>query len=729
MIGQPISRVDGPVKVTGRATYAYEYRQEDETSLYGVIVTAIIGRGRVQGIDVSDAQRSPGVCAVLTHQNTQAQGARVEAGPLSYWWARPTLASPDIGHYGEPVALVVAETLEEAQAAANLVRITYVAEPGHFDFVANIMRAYAPKQLIFGIPTDSAVGNFDAEYDRAAVKIDQQYHTPYCFSQPMEPNACLAVPRGEDLVLYVSTQIVDAARSSVATTLKIDPQRIQVVSPYVGGGFGSKLSVHSETILAAIAARQLNRPVKVGLTRRQIFHDVGARPTSIQRIRLGAEQDGRLVAIAHDATMHTNPQEEFVETSALATRSFYAAPHRLTRHRLVPLDMLRGEDVRAPGEASGLLALESAIDELAHAINMDPIELRIRNEPTVDPERNVPYSERRVVECLREGARRFKWERRQQQPGMVRDSRWLIGFGVAAAVRVHPQAPAKARVRLASDGTCIVLSDMTDIGTGTYTVLAQVAAERLGLRVDQVRVELGRSDLPATWGSGGSWGASSSAVAVYRACEALREKLQAAAQAPLFSEGRGAAGRTSQTISDLLPRNYPDGLDAEGDSTPMWADPNFANYSIHTYGAHFAEVGVDADTAEIRLRQMLGVFSPGRVLNTKTARSQLIGGMTFGVGMALLEEAVVDPRSGAFVNCDLAGYLVPVHADIPVIDAVILDGFDDKANVLGVKGLGEVGICGAPAAIGNAVFNATGVRVRNFPITLDKLLHGLPQQV
>jgi xanthine dehydrogenase YagR molybdenum-binding subunit len=729
MIGQPISRVDGPLKVTGRATYAYEYRQEDETALYGVIVTATIGRGRIQDIDVSDAQRSPGVCAVLTHQNTQSQGARVEAGPLSYWWARPTLASPDIGHYGEPVALVVAEALEEAQAAANLVRITYVAEPGHFDFVANIMRAYAPKQLIFGIPTDSAVGNFDAEYDRAAVKIDQQYHTPYCFSQPMEPNACLAVPRGEDLVLYVSTQIVDAARSSVATTLKIDPQRIQVVSPYVGGGFGSKLSVHSETILAAIAARQLNRPVKVGLTRRQIFHDVGVRPTSIQRIRLGAEQDGRLVAIAHDATMHTNPQEEFVETSALATRSFYAAPHRLTRHRLVPLDMLRGEDVRAPGEASGLLALESAIDELAHAINMDPIELRIRNEPTVDPERNVPYSERRVVECLREGARRFKWERRQQQPRMVRDGRWLIGFGVAAAVRVHPQAPAKARVRLASDGTCIVLSDMTDIGTGTYTVLAQVAAERLGLRVDQVRVELGRSDLPATWGSGGSWGASSSAVAVYRACEALREKLQAAAQAPLFSDGRVAAGRTSQTISDLLSRNYPDGLEAEGDSTPMWADPNFANYSIHTYGAHFAEVGVDADTAEIRLRQMIGVFSPGRVLNTKTTRSQLIGGMTFGVGMALLEEAVVDPRSGAFVNCDLAGYLLPVHADIPVIDAVILDGFDDNANVLGVKGLGEVGICGAPAAIGNAVFNATGMRVRNFPITLDKLLHGLPQQV
>jgi xanthine dehydrogenase YagR molybdenum-binding subunit len=272
---------------------------------------------------------------------------------------------------------------------------------------------------------------------------------------------------------------------------------------------------------------------------------------------------------------------------------------------------------------------------------------------------------------------------------------------------------------------------MTDIGTGTYTVLAQVAAERLGLRVDQVRVELGRSDLPTTWGAGGSWGASSSAVAVYRACEALREKLQPTAgnTAAVFTEGRVVTGRTSQTLSDLLAHHHPNGLEAEGECTPMWADPNFANHSIHTFGAHFAEVGVDADTGEIRLRQMLGVFSPGRVLNAKTARSQLIGGMTFGVGMALLEEAVVDLRSGAFVNCDLAGYLVPVHADIPVIDAVILNGFDGKANVLGVKGLGELGICGAPAAVGNAIFNATGVRVRDFPITLDKLLPALPQQV
>lgn len=743
MIGKPVNRVDGPAKVTGRATYAYEYRHEDK-QLYGVIVTATIGRGRIREIDLSQAKRSPGLVEIFTHENAPAQGAPDDPtpSPLPYGRARPTLASTKIGHYGEAVALVVATTLEQAQAAANLVRILYVTEPGRFDFAADLERAYAPKELLFGMPTDSAVGNFDAGYGGALIKVDCHYKTSYCFSQPMETNTCVAVPRGDGLDLYMSTQIVDAARACVATTLKMDPQRIKIVSPYVGGGFGSKLAIHSETILAAMAARRLGRPVKVALTRRQIFHDVGVRPTSIQRIRLAAGQDGKLIALGHDATMHTNRQEEFVEASALATRSFYAAPNRLTRHRLVPLDMLRGEDVRAPGEAPGLLALESAMDELAHALKMDPIELRIRNEPKVDPERNVPYSERRVVECLREGARRFKWSRRQQQPGTVRDGRWMVGFGVAAAIRVHPQAPAKARVRLTPDGNCVVYSDMTDIGTGTYTVLAQIASDRLGVPVSQVRVELGRSDLPPSWGSGGSWGASSAGMAVYLACEGLREKLQATVRgdpkSPLrsadgsptsFADGRIAVGRTSESLSRLVARNHPNGLEAEGEATPMFKDPNFAAYSIHTYGAHFAEVGVDADTGEIRLRQMLGVFAAGRILNAKTARSQMIGGMTFGVGMALLEEAVVDPRSGAFVNGDLAGYLVPVHADIPSIDAVFLDDFDGKANTLGIKGLGELGICGAGAAIGNAVFNATGVRVRDYPITLEKVLPGLPKQI
>jgi xanthine dehydrogenase YagR molybdenum-binding subunit len=739
MIGQAISRVDGPVKVTGRATYAYEYGQGEP--LYGIVVSAKIGHGRIVQIDASRAERSAGVRAILTHESAPAQGAPDESIPWSYWRARPTLSGPDIDHYGQAVALVVATTLEQAQAAATLVQMVYAVEPGNFDLAASEDLAYAPKHLIAGLPTDSIVGNFESGFESAAIKVDQQYRTAYCFSQPMEPNACLAVPRGDDLIVYVSTQIVDAARASLAATLKIDPNRIEVVSPYVGGGFGSKLNIHSETILAALAARQLKQPVKVALTRQQIFHDVGVRPTSSQRVRLGASRDGRLSAIGHEATMHTNPQEEFVEASALATRSLYAAPNRLTRHRLIPLHMLHGEDVRAPGEAPGLLVLESAMDELAHNLGIDPIELRIRNEPSVDPERGVPYSERRLMECLREGARRFNWELRQARPASVRDGRWLVGFGVAAAIRVHPQVPAKARVRLTPERTCLVLSDMTDIGTGTYTILTQVAADRIGLPIDRVRVELGRSDLPTSMGSGGSWGASSSSIAVYRACEVLRANLLSAARSDsrsslygldskeaVFSDGRIAVGNASDSLFDLLDRNYPDGLEAEGESTPMWADPNFGKYAIHTYGAHFAEVGVDADTAEIRLRRMLGVFSPGRILNTKTARSQLIGGMTFGVGMALLEEAIVDVRSGAFVNGDLAGYLVPVQADIPAIDAVLLDGFDEKANELGIKGLGELGICGAGAAIGNAVFNATGVRVREFPITLEKLLSALSEQ-
>jgi xanthine dehydrogenase YagR molybdenum-binding subunit len=601
------------------------------------------------------------------------------------------------------VALVVATTFEQAQAAAHLVDVAYAVEPGHFDFATRQDQAYAPKVMNAGLPTDTVVGDFDAGFASAAVKVDQRYTTPFEFSQPMEPHACMAVPRGDDLVIYASAQIVAEARIAIASTLRIDAERIHLVTPYVGGGFGSKLGIHSETILAAFAARELNQPVKVAMTRQQIFHLVELRATSSQRVRLGAGQDGRLVAVAHEVTMHTSPISEYAEQTATTTRSLYAAPNRLTRHRLTPLDLPRGGSVRAPGEAPGLLAVESAMDELAYALGMDPIELRIRNEPTLDPERGVPFSDRHLVECMREGARRFGWERRPAQPGSLREGQWLVGYGMAAGIRMHFQGPTKALVRIGADGFAVVRTDMTDIGTGTYTILAQVAADGLGLPLDRVRVELGRSEFPVSAGSGGSWGAANSSTALYRACDALRKKL-------------GKAGG----------RIPPEGLEGEGEIVGMGDDPNYKAYSIHTYGAHFAEVGVDADTAEIRLRRMLGVFSAGRILNAKTARSQLIGGMTWGVSAALHEEAVVDPRSGAFVNRDLAEYLVPVHADIPQIDAILLDGSDDKANALGVKGVGELGNCGSGAAVANAVFNATGVRVRDFPITLEKVLPGLP---
>ncbi|WP_314177885.1 xanthine dehydrogenase family protein molybdopterin-binding subunit [Streptomyces winkii] len=738
MIGQALNRVDGPLKVAGRATYAYEHWVE-APPLYGFIVGATIGKGRIARIDTDHAENAPGVRMVMTHHNAPAQGPRDESIAVEYWRAKPALAGPEIHHYGEPVALVVAATFEQARAAAELVDVEYAAEPGRFDFAAHMDDAYAPAVVGPGIPADTTVGDFDAGFDGSAVKIDQRYTTPYELSMPMEPHACLVEPQGEDLTVYVSSQIVDAAHASLAATLDIDPARVHIVAPYIGGGFGSKLNIHAETILAAMAARALDRPVKVALTRQQVFHLTGLRPTSSQRVRLGAARDGRLAAIAHDVTMHTRPDREFGEPTAAPTRSLYAAPSRSTTHRLVPLDLPQGEDVRAPGEAPGLLAMESAMDELAHALEMDPVELRIRNEPSVDPERNVPFSERRLVECLREGARRFGWERRPTKPASVRDGRWLVGYGMAAAIRGHFQGPTAVRVRMEADGTVVVQSDMTDLGTGTYTVLTQVAAEALGLTPDQVRVELGHSEFPASWGSGGSWGASNSCTALYRACHALREKLLSTAlgdtRSPLhlldpagasFSDGDlNVAGR-SEPMSEIVARNHPDGMEADGEIPFMADDPNYTDYSIHTYGAHFAEVGVDADTAEIRLRRMLGVFSVGQVLNAKTVRSQLLGGMIWGVGAALEEDAFMDPRTGAFATRDLAQYLVPVHADIPDIDVTVLDGYDDKANVLGSKGAGELGICGAGAAVANAVFNATGTRVRDFPITLEKLLPGLP---
>jgi xanthine dehydrogenase YagR molybdenum-binding subunit len=740
VIGQGLNRVDGPSKVSGRARYAYEQWVADQP-LYGAIVSATIGTGRITRIDTTRAERSPGVRLVMTHHNTPAQGTPDASIPIPYARAYPVLSGPDVHHYGEPVALVVAETFEQAQAAAHLVDVDYAAEPGRYDFTASQEYAYAPETVKGRWPTDTEVGNFDSAFETSAVRVDERYTTPYEFSQPMEPQAAVAVWHGEDLTAYVSCQTVASARAAIANTLRIGAQRIHIATPYVGGGFGSKLGIHSETILAAFAAHAVNRPVKVAQTRQQVFHLVGMRPTSSQRIRLGAERDGRLVAIAHEVNLHTSRESEYTEQTAATTRSLYAAPHRLTRHRLTPLDLPRGEDVRAPGEAPGLLAVESAMDELAHALEMDPVELRIRNEPALDPERGVPYSDRHLVECLREGARRFGWERRPAEPATLRKGQWLVGYGMAGGIRQHFQAPTKLSVRIEPGGAAVVESDMTDIGTGTYTILTQVAADGLGLPPERVRVELGRSEFPVSSGSGGSWGAANSATALHRACVEMRAELLVAAcndtSSPLhgldpdpagavFSGGSVSIGDASQPLSEIIERHFPDSLVTEGEIVSMADDPNYSAYSIHTYGAHFAEVGVDTDTAEIRLRRMLGVFSVGRVLNAKTARSQLIGGMIWGVSAALHEEAVVDTRTGEFINRDLAQYLVPVHADIPKVDAVALDGFDDKANVLGVKGLAEVGICGAGAAVANAVFNATGMRVRDFPITLDKVLPGLP---
>jgi xanthine dehydrogenase YagR molybdenum-binding subunit len=702
MIGQPVSRVDGPLKVTGRAKYAGEQWPEDlDRPLYGYIVGSAIGSGRVAAIDASRAESAPGLRLLMTHLNAPPQGTPDLSLMAQYGRAFPVLASPEILHFGEPVALVVADTFEQARAAAYLVNVVYNPSPGAFDLSAGLTSAYAPKAVNAGIATDSELGDFDASFAGAAVRVDEVYATPYQFAQPMEPHACLAWWDGDDVHARISSQVVGYACKAIAATLNIDPARVHVTSPFVGGGFGSKLGIHAETILAVLAARELRQPVKIHLTRDQIFQLVGVRPASHQQIRLAADRTGRLVAIGHEVTTFTSPVSEWCEQTAACTRSLYAAPNRRTRHRLTKLNLFRGEDVRAPGEGPGLLAIESAMDELAHALDIDPVELRLINEPKVDPERNIPFSERRLVDCLREGAKRFGWDRRKARPSSVRDDSWLVGMGMAAGIRFSAQAPMKAKVSMGPDGVVVVKSDMTDIGTGTYTIAAQVAAETLGIPLERIRVELGNSDDPASAGSGASWGAANTSVAVERACTALKERLDASSGIP------------------------PESIEAEGASAEAWFSPMTTPYSIHCYAAYFAEVGVDGDTGEIRLRRMLGVFSAGRILNPKTARSQLIGGMTLGIAYALHEEGVVDLRSGAFANRDLAQYLVPVNADIPAIEAVLLDGFDDKANDLGVKGVGELGVCGSGAAVANAVFNATGVRVREFPITIEKLLPGL----
>ena len=717
VVGKPLDRVDGRLKVTGGAVYAYEVEQGPRTT-YGYVVQASIGKGRIRSIDSRVAEKMPGVLLVLTHLNAPEQGTG------NHHEAHPVLVGPDVSYYGEPVAFVVAETFEQARAAAYAVRVSYETAQGNYALPDGLSRAHVPTGST--TPPDSAVGNFEPAFAAAPVRLDVTYTTPLQSHTMMEPHATLAIWDGDKLTLHTSNQMLNQGVASVARTLKMPPANVRLVSPFIGGGFGGKLWVNADAILAAIAAKQLQRPVKTALARPQIFMVTTHRSDTIQHIRIGTDQDGRIQAIGHEVYSGNLPTEETFEGAALQTRTLYAGANRLTRHRLVPLDVPVASSMRAPGEAVGLLALECAMDELAEKLSLDPIELRVRNEPTEDPERHVPYSSRHLIPCLQEGARRFGWDKRQAKPGQVRDGRWLVGIGVASATRGNPLQPSTASVRLDPDGIVTARMAMTDIGTGTYTILTQIAAEMLGVPPGSVRMELGDTAFPMASGSGGSFGAASSGSALFEACMNLRAKLARAAgmdpNTANFADGNITLGNESKSLRTLVGNA---GMEADGSIQP---GATLKEYSQQSYGAHFAEVGVDMDTGEIRLRRMLGVFTAGRVLNAKTARSQAIGGMVFGVSAALDEEIVLDKRYGMFVNHDLAEYLVPVHADIPAIDAIFLPELDNKANPLKSKGIGELGICGAGAALANAIYNACGVRVRNYPITLDKVLGGLPAQ-
>jgi xanthine dehydrogenase YagR molybdenum-binding subunit len=733
-VGRPLVRLDGVAKVTGRATYAAEYKA-DPSAAFGFIVEATVGKGRIAALDTAAAETAPGVRLVMTHLNVPKQvafGPPVVANRNAR--ARPVLAGPDVQYYGEPIALVVADGFEQARAAAALVRVQYDRFPSAFVLQDNFEQAYRPEIVGPGYAPDSVIGDFAAGFAAAPVKIDVIYENAPQHHNPMEPHAALAQWVGDRLTAYVSQQQLSSARTALASTLRIQPEKIHLISRYIGGGFGSKLPINTEVVLASLAARVLGHPVKVVLTRPQMFTNTGHRPAFRQHIRLGADRDGRLAAIAHETAGETARFEEYAENVATFSRSLYAAPNRLTRHRLVPLDMQHGETMRAPGEAPGTLAFECAMDELATTLNIDPVELRLRNEPPSDPELGIPFSTRHLVTCLTEGARCFGWAQRPTIPASRREYRQLIGFGMSAGIRPNKLRESAAQATLHKDGRVTVRLDMTDIGTGSYTILTQVAADAMGLTPDAITIELGDSDFPVTPGSGGSFGAGSSCSGLYNACIALRHIIALAAvgdeRSPLwravatdavFQNGHVIAGDAAESLVDIAARSP--GLHANGTIEP---GDTYRRYSQNSYAAYFAEVQVDMDTAEVRVRRMLGVFDAGRILNARTARSQLLGGMIWGLSSALHEEGVVDSRYGNFVTCDLASYHFAANADAPRVEIVMLDGVDDNSNPVGSKGLGELAICGSGAAIANAIFNATGARVRSFPITLDKIMGSLP---
>jgi xanthine dehydrogenase YagR molybdenum-binding subunit len=713
VVGIAHDRIDGAAKVTGTAPYAYERHDAAPNAVYGWIVGSAIAKGTISAMDLRAAEAAPGVLGIVTHQN---------AGPLAKGNMNTAhlLGGPQIEHYEQAVALVIADTLENARDAARLVRIDYAPEKGRFDLAAERDKAVPPIGG-FGGPADTKAGDFDGAFARAAVTLDQRYTTPDQSHAMLEPHATTAAWNGDKLTLWTANQMVAWSVGEMARTLKIPKENVRIVAPYIGGGFGAKLFLRADAVLAALGARQVGRPVKVAIARPQIPNNTTHRPATIQRIRIGANRDGVIDAIAHEVWSGDLPGGA-AETAAAQTRLLYGGANRLTTHRLATLDLPEGNAMRAPGEAVGLLALEVAMDELAEACGVDPVELRIRNDVQYDPEAGPqrPFSSRKFVECLRQGAERFGWNRRNPRPGQMRDGRWRVGMGVASAFRNNVVGKSGARIGVDAKGHVIVETDMTDIGTGSYTIIAQTAAEMMGVPLEAVTVRLGDSRFPVSAGSGGQWGANSSTAGVYAAAVALRTKLSEKAGFPadqaLFEDGLVRLGNQSQSLAQLAGR---EGLWAEDSMDYGDLDKRYAQA---TFGAHFCEVGVDIDTAEVRVRRMGGAFAAGRILNPKSARSQVIGAMTMGVGAALMEELTVDTRFGFFVNHDMAEYLVPVHADIPGQDVLFLDELDDKSSPMKAKGIGELGICGAGAAVANAIYNATGIRLRDYPLTIDKIL-------
>jgi xanthine dehydrogenase YagR molybdenum-binding subunit len=688
VMGTAVTRLDGPAKVTGTAPYAFEHHVENPLYLHPVQAT--VARGRISAMYTSEAHAIDGVVDVFTVFDALRLDDTSD-GDL-------TILQDEAVHYrGQFIGGVIAESAETARHAASLVRVHYNQSSHDTELRDDDPGLYAPEQVNAGHPTDTSEGDAEAALQEAGVVVDHTYSTPHEYNNPMEPHACIAIwtPDGQPrLTMYDSTQGVHVVRQQMAASFGLDKEQVRVVAKHIGGGFGSKGSPHSHNILAVMAAQRVpGRPVKLALTRQQMFAVAGYRTPTIQHVRLGAERDGALTAICHDVIEQTATVKEYAEQTAAPTRMMYAGKNRKTSHRLAKLDVPVPYWMRAPGECPGMYALEVAMDELAVACDIDPIELRMRNEPDVDPETGNPWSDRRLVECLTTGADRFGWAPRDPAPGVRRDGEWLVGTGVASSVYPAMIQPGNsARIEVVAAGRYAVQIGAVDIGTGTWTALTQIAADALGCEMSEIELQIGDTELPAASVEGGSSGVSSWGRAIVAAARAFRA--EHGEQPPV-----GAASTA----------DAPDNEEA-------------SDYGMYSFGAHFVEARVSRHTGEIHVSRMLGVFSVGRVINPITVRSQLIGGMTMGLSMALHEEGVRDHRFGHIVTQDLATYHISSHADIPQIDAIWLDSVDKHSNPMGSRGAGEIGIVGSAAAVVNAVYHATGVRVRDLPVLCDALL-------
>ena len=707
VIGKPIRRVDGRAKVTGGATYAAEFHPPG--MVWGVPVQSTIASGRILRFDTAAAERVPGVLRVLTHQtmpklpwNEHRQLVDPNAGELVR-----VLNTERVYHQGQHIALAVAETPEAADEAARLVRVEYEADAA----VTDIEQAVREAQLLEDDEADSQAGpaitrrgDPQAAYAQAPVRLDATYVMPRQNQNPMEPHTTTAAWEGDQLTLWDKTQWTQNCAQAVASAFGIDPAQIHVICPFVGGAFGSSLRVWTHTFLAAMAAREVGRPVKIELLRREYYQNCGARPWTMQRLQLGAGQDGKLTAIIHEMIGETSTHESYVEATPRPIRVVHQCPNVETRYKLAKRHIGTPNAMRAPGETTGLYALECAMDELAVALDLDPVELRLRNLVSKDQYQNLPFSSISHGEALRTAAEHFCWNERSPQPRSMKDGRLLIGWGMASAYYPTNVSPAKARARLTRDGVVDVMTATSDMGPGTWTSLTQVAADVLDIPVERVNLAIGVSDLPQAPVHGGSMTMASVGNAVYETCRKLKQEVQRRTGA---NDILSVAARLGEDI------------EVEGDFSPGELKKHF---SPGAFGATFAEVAVDPDTAETRVRRIVGAYGAGHVVNPRLARSQCIGGFIMGIGQALMEQTEVDNRTGRVVNANLSEYLVPVLADTPAIEVIFLPEEDPHLGPLGAKGLGEIALCGIGPAIANAVYHATGRRIRDVPITPDKLV-------